>query len=283
MAILAALGGALFIGSADFLGGLAARSTRSVFSTLCVNSVALTLFVVAWIAVRPHLDDQEVLLGLGAGLVNAVGLNLIYAAFAAGTISVAAPIIACGSALVPTVTAAVAGEPPMPLQFLGIGWVLAGVVAITIVPPGSPEHVPLSRHALILTSIASLVGGVSFSILLLATRHGDAATAVGVSSLSRLSATLMCLLFALAILRGHRPPMPTVRPVLAAGTFECCGTVLFLTAATLGNSAVVAVIVSLYAIVTVFLAQTVLRERIAFHQRLGILAAAVGIALLSFG
>jgi uncharacterized membrane protein len=58
---------------------------------------------------------------------------------------------------------------------------------------------------------------------------------------------------------------------------------LFLLASALGNTALVAVLVSLYAIVTVLLAQTVLRERIATHQGWGIAMAGVGVALLSAG
>jgi drug/metabolite transporter (DMT)-like permease len=283
LAILAALGGALFVGSADFLGGLAARSTQSILSTLCVNSFALVLFALAWIAIRPHLDADVALLALAAGLVNAVGLNLIYASFAAGAMSLAAPIIACGSALVPTVTTAIAGEPPSALQSFGIVWVLIGVLAITLMPSSSPDHVPLSRRVLALTTFASLVGGASFAMLLLATRHGDSAAAVGVASLSRLSSTSVCLLLAVFFVRGRHPSAPSVRPIIGAGIFEFCGTILFLIASTMGNSSVVAVIVSLYAIVTVLLAQTVLRERIAVHQLLGIVAAAIGIALLSLG
>jgi drug/metabolite transporter (DMT)-like permease len=197
--------------------------------------------------------------------------------------SLAAPVIACGSALVPTATTAIAGELPTALQSFGILWVLAGVIAITVVPPSSPDHTPLTRRALTLTIVASLIGGVSFSMLLLASRHGDVGDAVGVASLSRLSSTTVCLLLAVAFLRGRSLGDPAFRPMLAAGCLEFGGTILFLTASTMGNSAVVAVIVSLYAIVTVLLAQTVLREKIGVHQRLGIAAAAIGIAMLSLG
>jgi drug/metabolite transporter (DMT)-like permease len=77
-----------------------------------------------------------------------------------------------------------------------------------------------------------------------------------------------------------RPPL---LPAFGAGAADCSGATLLLIAATLGNTAVTAVIVSLYAAVTVFLAQTVLRERIASRQAAGILAAAIGVVLLSVG
>ncbi len=283
MAILAALGGALCIGSADFAGGVAARRSHPLLATLAINLVALALFALAFAAVRPDLNSGSAGWALAGGVAGAVGLVLIYASFAAGPMSLTAPLIACGSALVPTATATVAGDPPSAAQGAGIVFVLAGIVAITWTPPGSPDHVPLTRRALVLTSLASVVAGAAFAFLLHAVEGGDAGTALGVASLSRLASTVACLALLPLLLRAVRPPRPPSRPVLLGGVMEAAGTTFFLTASTLGTAAVTAVIVSLYAIVTVLLAQTVLRERIATHQGLGLAAAAVGVAVLAAG
>lgn len=282
MAPLAALGGAFFIGCADFLGGLVGRRTHPLISTLAINAVALVLFAIAWAALRPHLVPESVLLAIGAGFVTAIDLNLIYAAFAAGAMSLTAPLIACGSALVPTAVTAIAGEAPSLARSAGIALALAAVFAITWNPPGSPDHVPLGRRALTFSLLASLLGGVSFAMQLLATRSLEIPGAIGVASVTRLTATLICLLLVIVLLgRRSRASLPPARLVGAAGFCEAAGTSAFLIASTAENSAVVAVIVSLYAIVTVLLAQTVLRERISLHQQLGIAAAAIGVGLLS--
>jgi uncharacterized membrane protein len=278
---LAALAGALCIGGADFLGGLSSRRSHPVVATFAINLVALVIFVVAFAVVQPHLGTGNALGALAGGIVSAIGLNLIYASFAAGAMSLTAPLIACGSALVPTATATVIGEPPNSLQAVGILFALVGVVAITWTPPGSPDHVPLSRRALALTTVASLVGGASFSILLLSVEGGGGETALGVAAISRLASTGACLVIVFTLIGRSQRGKPPTAPVLGAGVLEAAGTTFFLVASTLGNAAVVAVIVSLYAIVTVLLAQTVLRERIATHQGIGIAAAAVGVALLS--
>lgn len=285
MAPVAALGGAFFIGCADFLGGLVARRTHPLIATLAINAVALVVFAISWALLHPHLDRDTALLGVGAGLVTAVSLNLIYAAFAAGAMSLTAPLIACGSALVPTVATAITGHPPLPPQFVGIALALTAVFVITWNPPGAPDHVPLSRRALVLSLLASLLGGVSFAMQLLATHDVNVPEAIGVASVTRLTATFVCLVLALGPLAAPRhPPVRLPRRLVAgAGLCEAAGTSLFLIASTGANSAVVAVIVSLYAVVTVLLAQTVLRERIARHQKVGIVAAAVGVALLSKG
>jgi drug/metabolite transporter (DMT)-like permease len=281
LAVLAALAGALCIGSSDFMGGVAARRSHPLVAARAINLVALGLLAVAFAAVRPDLDAAEVMEGLAAGIVAAGALVLIYASLAAGAMSLTAPLIACGSALVPTAVAIAGGDVPSGRQAAGIALVLAGIVAITSTPPGTSGHVPLTRRALALTAAASVVGGAAFAILLSAVEGEDASAALGVAGLSRLASAAVCAALVPLLLRAVSRPRPPARAVVGAGAMEAAGTTCFLTASTLGTVAVTAVIVSLYAVVTVLLAQAVLRERIAAHQGIGLAAAAAGIALLS--
>lgn len=282
MSILAALGSAFFIGGADFLGGWASRRASPLLVTMWINFVAVAPLAIACAILQPRLSASHAIEALAGGCVVAVAITLIYASFAAGAMSLTAPLIACGTAIVPTLTTAVIGQPPDALQSVGIAFALAGVIAITWTPSASPVRVSLSRKVLGLTALASLTGGVAFSILLLAAK-GGASVALGVSGLSRLAALSTCLLIVLVRRRGAKLPPPLVPRIVGAGLLEASGATLFLLASSLGNTAVVAVIVSLYAIVTVLLAQTVLRERIANHQGWGIAMAAGGVALLSVG
>ena len=281
MAVLAALAGALCIGTADFMGGIAARRSRPLIATRAINVVALGVLALAFAVVRPELDATTVAGALAGGVVAAAALVLIYASLAAGAMSLTAPLIACGSALVPTAVAVAGGEAPGGRQAVGIVLVLAGIVAITATPAGASDHTPLTRRALALTALASVVGGAAFAILLATVDGGDASDAVGVAGLARLASTTVCIALVPLMLRRAPRPQPPTGPVLGAGAMEAGGTMFFLTAATLGTASVTAVIVSLYAVVTVLLAQAVLRERIAPHQGAGLLAAAAGIALLS--
>ncbi|MGV1047588.1 MAG: EamA family transporter, partial [Solirubrobacterales bacterium] len=113
--------------------------------------------------------------------------------------------------------------------------------------------------------------------------RGGAEVALGVSAISRLVALLACLLAILATRTAIAPGRRALAPAASAGVGEAAGTSLALIASSLGNTALVAVLISLYAIVTVLLAQLLLRERLATHQSLGIAASAVGVALMSAG
>jgi drug/metabolite transporter (DMT)-like permease len=279
---LAALGSALFIGSADFFGGWATRRASNLPVTMWINAVALTLLAITCGIVQPRLSSGHAIGAIVGGCVSAISINLIYAAFSAGAMSLTAPLIACGSAIVPTIAATVAGQPPDPIQSVGIAFTLLGVVAITWTPRASPAHPSLSRRALGLTALASLAGGAALSILLLSAK-GGASVAVGVSGLSRLASFSTCVLFVLISRSRVELPRTLAPGIVGTGFLEAGGVTLFMLASSFGNTAVVAVLVSLYAIVTVLLAQTLLRERIATRQGWGIVVAAAGVALLSAG
>jgi drug/metabolite transporter (DMT)-like permease len=280
LSTIAALGSALFIGSADFVGGWASRRASNLVVTLWINIVAAIVVGIACAVVQPHLSSSHVIGALVGGCVSAVAINLIYAAFAAGAMSLAAPLIACGTAIVPTVAATVVGTPPDATQGVGILFTLAGVLTITWTPRASSAA--LSHRAMVLTALASLAGGIAFSILLLSAK-GGAGVALGVSGLSRLASLTTCAVLVVVSRTPAALPVAIAPRVFGAGLLEAAGVTLFLLASSFGNSAVVAVLVSLYAIVTVLLAQTLLRERIASHQGWGIAMAAVGVALLSVG
>lgn len=282
MSSLAALGSALFIGGADFFGGWTSRKASNLPVTLWINVVALALLAIACAIVQPRLSSSHAIGAVVGGCFSAMSINLIYAAFSAGAMSLASPLIACGSAIVPTLVASAVGQAPDAMQSVGIAITLLGVVAITWTPQATPAHLSLSRRALVLTVLASLAAAASFSILLLSAK-GGASVAVGVSGLSRLASLSTCALFVLVSRTRVRLPRTLTPGIVGTGFLEAGGVTLFMLASSAGNTAVVAVLVSLYSIVTVLLAQVLLRERIAARQGWGIAVAAAGVALLSAG
>jgi drug/metabolite transporter (DMT)-like permease len=74
-----------------------------------------------------------------------------------------------------------------------------------------------------------------------------------------------------------------VRTLAVVGTLDITANGLFALAATKGLVSVVAVLSSLYPVVTVVLARFVLGERLHRVQRLGAAVALVGVALISSG
>jgi drug/metabolite transporter (DMT)-like permease len=275
-----ALVAAICFGSADFLGGIAARRAGALAGTAAINLVALALLVLPCLLAPPDLDAGHLLAAVCGGALSALTLGLIYAAFAAGAMSLAAPLIACGSVSVPTLTAIATGEAPRAVQAAGIALALGAVLTITWPRRGAVAQARLGRRALVLAGLAAVCSGTTLATLQLAVAD-EAGSALGVSGLSRTAAVAACLA-AVAIVRPTGLRAPGLRPPAAvAGALEAAGATLFLLAASRGNGAVVAVLVSLYAIATVVLAQLLLKERFNRHQAIGVAAAALGVALMS--
>ena len=84
-----------------------------------------------------------------------------------------------------------------------------------------------------------------------------------------------------------RPPLRMERgdlPALGAiGVLDMTANTLFAVAATEGLVSLVAVLGSLYPVVTIFLARTFLHERIARWQQVGVVATLAGVLLISAG
>jgi drug/metabolite transporter (DMT)-like permease len=96
--------------------------------------------------------------------------------------------------------------------------------------------------------------------------------------------TLLVLTFAVLITRTRvRVPRPDLRVVALVGIGDTLGNALFAAASNYGLVSVTSVLASLYPLVTVVLAHTILHERVDPSQRLGIAGTLAGVALISAG
>ena len=103
----------------------------------------------------------------------------------------------------------------------------------------------------------------------------------GCSSSSRVVALPVLVLAGRARAAARRPR--TRGPLLAAGALDVTATGLYGLANREGSLSIVAVVGSLYPVMTVLLARIVLRERLARVQAVGVAAALAGVALIAAG
>ena len=172
-------------------------------------------------------------------------------------------------------TASRSGERPGALQLVGAVAILAGVALV------SREPGPAG---------ARVAAGVGFALLAAA---GFGLYFVFIDAASEASAP-WAVFVARAVAsaaRGDARPLPRrpARPgaalpwLVAIGAFDATANGLLAAALNRGYTSIVAVVASLYPVVTVLLATTVLRERVAPLRAVGIGAALVGVACVSVG
>ena len=283
MAAVLALLSSLSWGTADFLGGLAARrvgTVRVLSASYPAGAVLIT--AVAVVLIPGEMSSGALLTGAVAGVVGLLAIGLLYAALSRGQMGVVSPITAVLSGAVPVVVGLALGEAIGLLAAIGIA--LAGVAVILVSRESGPHrHTP--ARAVVLAVSSGLAIGVYLSIL--GTAPVD--SGIWVATIGRwVSSVLILGALAVVLYRARRSsPASRVRYpwnlALAAGGLDALANAIFQLAAQRGSLAIVAVIGSLYPAATVVLARYLLHERLSRLQLGGVGMALVAAAILALG
>jgi drug/metabolite transporter (DMT)-like permease len=292
-------------GAADFFGGIQSRRLPALtvaFWSQVAGGLALAtaLAVLAIQGTRPA--GPEVAWGLAAGVGSGCALVLFYRGLAEGTMSVVAPISACG-AIVPVAAALLTGNQPGTIAALGVVAAITGVVLVSrptlgptapsvgaARPPGTPGR----AGRVVAMALGSALGFGLFYVFVdagTAATEGTAAAArtsgshgspLWVIAGARMSSLVVLSTIALVSRRSAlRWPGRRIGAVALVGIGDTGANLLFAYAATTGNLAVVGVLGSLYPVATVILARWLLGERLSGGQNAGVALALTGVGLLA--
>lgn len=279
MAAVLALLSSLLWGSADFLGGSVSRRHRAALVVGVSQAVGLlAVLVVAGVAGAFGDDTGYVPWAMLSGIAGVVGLVSFYAALAAGTMGVVSPIAALG-VVVPVLVGLARGERPGTLQVAGIVVAIAGVVLAS-----GPE---LSGRAGARPLLLAGVAAVGFGFALLAIAEGSrSSTVMTLVTMRTTSVTLLVAALLVALGRGFpradlRLGRADLLLVALVGVGDVSANLTFGLASTRGLVSVVAVLGSLYPVVTVLLARVLHGERLGTAQTVGVAGALGGVALIA--
>ena len=273
--ILLALGASLAWGVADFAGPLKGRTlgTLRVLLWAQVGGLVAIAGVVAVRATAPR--EAAILLAVPAAISGILGLYAYYRGIATGTMSVVAPI-AGASAIVPVLFGFAAGDRPSAPQLAGIAAAIVGVVLASREQQAGERRLAAGAGLALLAAVGF---GFYFPPMHVA---GDA---------DFWWASLVFRATAAAVVAGivvARRPSLRLRPVdllvaAAVGIGDTIGNVLFAASSNSGLVSLTSVLASLYPIVTVLLAATVLHETVGRGQRVGIVLTLAGVVLIAAG
>ena len=280
-----ALVGALVYGSADFLGGLAARRLRSLAVTaiaaltgLVVLLLALPFFGNAWL-------PADIAWGALSGVTGAIAIVLLYACLAIGPMSILSPLTAVVSAVAPMLWGLlVKGETFAPWGYAGLALALVAVVLVGFIP--GQRVVRPSARGLIMAVGAGLAIG---AFLIIIDQTSDESGLVplllnrGVNTLITGGAVAVLAVLAVRAGRSAASALDAVdadgvaltrrralRLAIGCGVLDAAANLLLLIALRSGDLSIVSALTALYPGGTILLAAVVLRERIAAVQWLGL-------------
>jgi len=281
------LSSALFFGSADFLGGVAAKRISPILATAVGALSGLVVLLVIFPFVTSVWSSEAVLLGILSGVNGAIAIALLYASLAIGPMSILSPLTAVMSAIVPVAVGLIRGESLGPFGVLAIGFALVAVVLVGFVP--EKGAVRPSLRALLMAAGAGTAIGL-FLVILDATPEDSGI--IPILSNRVTNGLLMFAVFvvvALIIRRRRAGGSAPVRALnwrhgiyfaAAAGTLDVIANMGILWGVRIGDLSVIALLTALYPAGTVLLAAIVLRERIAPVQYVGLVLAIAAGALL---
>ncbi|MEQ6897592.1 EamA family transporter [Microbacterium sp. KR10-403] len=311
-----ALVGALVYGSADFLGGLAAKRLRSIVATAVAAASGLVLLVALYPLLGGVWNGRDAAWGVLSGVFGAIAIALLYACLAIGPMSILSPLTAVVSAIAPMLWGLlVDGEQLSGLGYAGLGVALVAVVLVGFIP-GQKAVRPSARGLLM-----AVGAGLAIGAFMIAIDQTSSASGIVPLVLNRAtSATITTLIVLVLLLAGRRrgqrmhqvlaaqgielgatptghadlehaagravaaPPVPVPAgawwSAVACGVVDASANAFMLVALRLGDLSVVSALTAMYPAGTIILAALVLRERVAAVQWLGlILALAAGILL----
>ncbi|MGO4689604.1 EamA family transporter [Glaciibacter sp. 2TAF33] len=155
--------GAFIFGSADFLGGLAAKRISAMLATAVAAVSGLVLLLVVLPFLGGTWSVGAVLWGGLSGVTGAVAISLLYACLAIGPMSILSPLTAVVSAVVPMTVGLVGGDRFAPIGYWALGLALVAVVLVGFVPEKGAVR-PSAKG--ILTALGSGAAIGSFMILI---------------------------------------------------------------------------------------------------------------------
>jgi drug/metabolite transporter (DMT)-like permease len=275
MPVILALLSSLVWGLADFLGGTLSKKRKAVAVIGGSQSFGLFFVVLLAIGLQAWTWNETVWInGAIAGAMGLLGLIGFYTALATGQMGIVAPISSL-SAVVPVTIGLVQGERPSAMQLTGIVVALIGVLLAS----GPELNGKVDPRPVFLAFFAAVSFGFCVYFMAQGARINPTMT---VTAMRAVQVALVLVLF-LAI-RNLGGLVKRDVPMLATiGASDAGANVLYTFAASLGLLSVVAVLGSLYPIITVLLAWWIHKERLMRVQYIGIAITFTGVALLALG
>lgn len=275
MTVVLGLLAALSVGTSDFLGGKASRSSDPTIVTAVSSLAGFWLIAGVALVVGGDPTTSDIAWGGLAGLVLSAGLVTLYSGYARARVSIAAPVAGVGAAALPVLVEVLSGN-----EDLG-GRTAAGVV-LGLVAIGLVSISRSDGEGTVGASLAFGVGGAlgigAFFVCLARTSDDSELWPIVTARASGALVLAIGLAVAGKAVRIERALLPTVVGIAALVT---AGNTAFLLATRVGSTSVAAVVTSLFPAVTVFWAWVVFRERLTRLQIAGLGVALVAIGLIA--
>lgn len=282
VAVALALYSAFAYGLSDFVGGLVSRHV-SAWPVAVVGQISAALCTVAVaVFVDGSPTTADLLWALLAGAGSGVGTGFLYRGFAAGRMSVVAPVSAIGAAVVPVLAGTLIGERLSLVVWAGVVLALPGIWLVSSTAEELPDG-GAPRGSLAEGVVDGVLAGLGFGVLFAALGQVPAEAGLWPLALAQVVSLPAVVLLATLLGASWVPRRRRTWWALLAGPLGASATATFLLASQSGYLTVSGVLASLYPATTVLLAAVILHEKVHRAQGVGLGVCAVAIGLVAGG
>ncbi len=261
------------------------RSTPVFTALFWVQSVALVLFVPAWLVFIGLPDGAEEWRAAGLAALNGpivvLGLAALFKALAVGKLSIVGPLAALGGGF-GAVFAIALGESVTGLAVVGLPLAVAGSVLASIERGKVDEASRRSGASAAAGAGWALLCAAIFGIQPVLLGEAAAISPLAVVAIGRL-ASLGLLVPLLLVAYGFRMKRRHAVPVGIAGAVDALAFLALAAATAIGPVATAAVLVAQVGTLSAVVGMWALRERPAKVQTAGIVTAVLAVTLLAVG
>ncbi|HME77447.1 MAG TPA: EamA family transporter [Mycobacterium sp.] len=257
---------------------MASRGVAALRVVLVSYPIVVVLLGVLAAVVGGPISAGAVIWGSLGGIGQACGVWWLYAALGAGPISVVSPLTAVLTAAVPVGVGVALGERPGVVAVAGVA--LAMVAVVLVSRQATDEDVTPHRFT---KSVAALTvgSGVAFGLNFVLIHQAPAESRLWPLLFARISACILVIIVAAASHNLRLPSGKSLRLALTLPVLDAGANVAMLLALHASLLSLTGVLISLYPASTVVLAMAVLRERVTRWQTLGMVSAAVSVAMIA--
>jgi drug/metabolite transporter (DMT)-like permease len=269
------LASAVAWGAGDFGGGWTGRRAPVLGIAIGVDLLGTILMVgVAVVTGEPVPGAATLGLAALAGVLAVAGILGLYTGLAVGRMGVVAPVTGVIAATLPVIVGLVAQGWPGTEVVAGIVLALAAVVLVSRSSDESGRRSGIEY---------ALVGGIGLGLFNIAVGAFPEHRVAWPLAVIKVGSLLPIVALVILGRRPWRVPRPIIPALLATAALDLAGNGLYILATQAGRLDIAATLSSLYPVTTVVLAVMVLRERVTRSHLLGIVMAAVAVALIAGG
>lgn len=280
IALLLSLGASLAWGVSDFGGGTAARRRSTLDVLLLMRVGGLLIVVLIALATTAAPVGSRWPFAVAAGIATLFGGLALLRALAIGPMGITAPIAAAGAAI-PAIVGLFTGTAPGTATLAGLVVAAVGALLASRARGHGGERVNAAGLA------SALAASVLLGLALLLIHEASKESGVAAVLVQRVTEVAVLLLGAIVVrarrvagraglLRAEGTPA-----IVGIGVIEGLAVTAFAVASTLGSLTLVAVMSSLYPVVTALLARALHDEQLSRSQMLGSALTLTGVAIVA--